>query len=551
MVRLARPWYGELGLGAAAGALTVACGVGLFAASGFLIARASQHPDEVALAVAVVAVRAFGIGRGVFRYLERLTTHDAALRTLAGLRERMWRRLTFVAPAGLGDRRSGDVLTRLVADVDSIQDLLVRGVTPPVVAAAVGAATVIALLTLSAPAAGVLAVGLLVAGIAVPLVTARAADAAARSTATQRGELAVGVTDVVDGCAELLAYGAAAAAVDRVVATDQALVRGVRRWSWAGGIGSALTSAVTGVSVWALLVVATVSASHGRIGEVGVAVLVLTGLAAFEATAPLTAAAQQLTAVRASARRVVDVLDAPSAVHEPGSPRAYLPAQGGPHLRLHDVTVRYAPDAPAAIERFDLDLPPGRRVALVGPSGAGKSTVAKVLLRLVDVEAGTVTLDGTALDAYAGDDVRRVVTGALADAHVFDSTLRENLRLAKPDATDDELDAVARRVRLHHWVHAQPAGWDTPVGANGAALSGGERQRLALARALLADRPVLVLDEPTAHLDAQTRDEVLADILASTAGRTLLLITHDRTGLEAMDDVVQLPCPAVTGRPRR
>ena len=232
------------------------------------------------------------------------------------------------------------------------------------------------------------------------------------------------------------------------------------------------------------------------------------------------------------------ILDTPDPVAEPTAPRP-LPA-GPVHVQLSGVQVRYEPGGPLALDGLDLDLPPGRRVALIGPSGAGKSTVAAVLLRFRDPVGGTVTLNGSDLASYAADAVRTVIGGCPQDPHIFDATIRDNLRLARPGATDDELAAAAARARLLPWVDSLPRCWDTPVGAHGTAMSGGERQRLALARALLADPAVLILDEPTAHLDPEARAALTADLLAITTGRATLLITHELEGLDQVDEIIVL-----------
>jgi ATP-binding cassette, subfamily C, bacterial CydC len=249
---------------------------------------------------------------------------------------------------------------------------------------------------------------------------------------------------------------------------------------------------------------------------------------------------------RASAARVGAVLDAPDPVTDPAEPR---PLPGGPlRVTLRDARVRYSPDGPLALDGVDLDLMAGRRVALVGPSGAGKSTVAAVLLRFCELAGGTATLGGADLRAYAADDVRTVIGGCPQDPHIFDASIRENLRLARPGATDAELAQAARQARMLAWISSLPRGWDTPAGARGGAVSGGERQRLALARALLADPDLLILDEPTAHLDPETRAALTADLLDATRGRATLLITHELRGLDQVDEIVVLEAGRIAGR---
>jgi len=541
LLRLAlgsRPLRGRLLLAVAAGAAATGCGVALLAVSGFLLARASQHPSILAISAAVVAVRALSAGRGLSRYLERLASHDAAFRILADVRVRIYRRLERLAPAGLAAFSSGDLLTRLVSDVDATQDLFIRGIAPPLAAALVGAGAVIACLLILAPAGAALAAGLLAAGIGVPVLTARTARGAARRLAPARGHLAATFTDLVAGAGELQAYGAEQAALASVAAADADLTRQARRNAAASGLGAGLSSAVAGLTLWGVLLLGVAATGDGALGRVPLAVLTLTALASFEAVTVLPAAAVQIGQARVSARRITAVLDAPDPVHEPATPR---PVPDGPiSVRLRGVQVRYRPDGPAALDGVDLDLPPGRRVTLTGPNGAGKSTVASVLLRFTDVTAGTVTLNGQDLASYAADDVRTRIGGCPQDPHIFDASLRDNLRLARPGASDQQLADVAARVRLLDWVESLPRGWDTPVGAHGAALSGGQRQRLALARALLADPALVILDEPTAHLDPPTGRALLSDLLAATAGRTVLLITHDPDELDDVDQIIVL-----------
>ena len=322
---------------------------------------------------------------------------------------------------------------------------------------------------------------------------------------------------------------------------------------------------MTGLTVWGVLVLGVAAVGGGTLTRVPLAVLTLTALAAFEAVTPLPAAAIALGGSVSSARRIAAILDAPEPVADPlvplrlpdlvpGGPAQGGPAQGGPahgvpaHVRLSGACVRYRADGPAALTGLDLDLAPGRRVAMVGPSGAGKSTAAAVLLRFCELSAGSATLNGQDLSAYAADDVRILIGGCAQDPHIFAASLTANLRVARPGATDAELADAARRARLLDWIESLPLGWETQAGLRGSALSGGQRQRLALARALLADPAVLVLDEPVAHLDGATRRTVTADLLSATRGRTTLLITHDLAGLEQVDEIVVLEGGAVIER---
>ena len=544
LLRLARPLRIQLLISVLAGAGATGCGVALLAVSGFLLSRASQHPSIVAISVAVVAVRGLSVGRGVFRYVERLTSHDVAFRVLADVRVAIYRRLERLAPAGLAAFRSGDLLARLIGDVDATQDLFIRGVGAPLAAVLVGAGAVTACAFLLAPAAGVLALGLVVAGVAVPALAVAASRRAARATAPARGELGATLTDLLAGVAELHAFGAQDAGLAAAADADRRLTAAARRSASASGLGAALLTAASGLTMWGVLLLGVAAVSHGALTRVPLAVITLTALAAFEAVTALPAAALQLGGARASAERIAAVLDAPDPV---GAPRVPRPLPPGPlTVRMRAVRVRYEPDGPPALDGLDLDLGPGRRVALVGPNGAGKSTVAAVLLRFRDPESGTVTLAGGTdpaghdLACYPADEVRTVIGGCPQDPHIFDASVRDNLRLARPGADDDELARAATRAGLLAWIRSLPGGWDTRVGIRGSAMSGGERQRLALARALLADPGLLILDEPTANLDPEAARALARDLLAATAGRSTLLITHELGGLDQVDEIVVL-----------
>ncbi|MEV5900355.1 thiol reductant ABC exporter subunit CydC, partial [Streptomyces sp. NPDC052127] len=316
------------------------------------------------------------------------------------------------------------------------------------------------------------------------------------------------------------------------------LTRIASRAATATALGDGLSALVSGLTVTAAALVGAQAVADGRLSGVTMAVVVLTPLAAFEAVLGLPLAVQYRQRVRRSAERVYEVLDSPEPVREPESPRQ-APASPFP-LVLRGLAARHAGQGRDALAEVDLTLTQGRRIAVVGPSGSGKTTLAQVLLRFLDADTGSYTLGGVDARALDGDDVRRFVGLCAQDAHLFDSSVRENLLLAKKGANEEELRDALARARLLEWADGLPDGLDTLVGEHGARLSGGQRQRLALARALLADFPVLVLDEPAEHLDLPTADALTQDLLAATEGRTTLLITHRLAGLEAVDEVIVL-----------
>ncbi|MBQ0997916.1 thiol reductant ABC exporter subunit CydD [Streptomyces sp. RK62] len=537
---------GRLGLALLLGSLALGSAVGLMATSGWLISRASQQPPVLYLMVAVTATRAFGIGRAVFRYAERLVSHDAVLRMLADTRIAVYRRLERLAPAGLRRTRRGDLLTRLVADVDALQDYWLRWLLPAGAAAIVSAGAVGFTAWLLPEAGAVLAAGLLAAGVGVPLVTGAVARRAEHRLAPARGVLATRVTDLLTGTAELTVAGALPGRTAEARRADGVLTRIAARAATATALGDGLTALVSGLTVAATALVGAQAVAGGRLSGVSMAVVVLTPLAAFEAVLGLPLAVQYRQRVGRSVERVVEVLDAPEPVREPSAPRQ---APDAPFpVVLSGLTARHEGQERDALAAFDLILEQGRRIAVVGPSGSGKTTLAQVLLRFLDADAGAYTLAGVDAAALDGDDVRRLVGLCAQDAHLFDSSVRENLLLARKDATEAELRDALERARLLDWADGLPDGLDTLVGEHGARLSGGQRQRLALARALLADFPVLVLDEPAEHLDLPTADALTADLLAATEGRTTVLITHRLAGLEAVDEVVVLDAGRVVQR---
>jgi len=531
----------RLALAALLGALTILFGVGLMATAGYLISRAAERPAVLSLTVAIVGVRFFALTRPVTRYLERLASHDVALRSLGNARAQVYERIAPLAPAQLQDRRHGDLLARLVADVDSLQNLYLRGLLPPVVAVAAGAGAVGVVAAILPVAALVLAAGLLVAGIGVPVGAAAIAARSSRQQASARGALGAELVETLAGGEELVLFGRRDDRLERLRAVDGTLVRVARRAAAADGTGDGLRLLVTGLTVTGVLAVAVSAHAGGGLDRVLIALLALAALAAFEAVQPLPEALRQLRVTVAAGERLLELVDQEPAVVDSAEP---LPAPQPPFtIELEDVSVRYAPGERLALDDLRLRLDPGRRIALLGRSGSGKTTVANLLLRFVDPESGRVTLAGHDLREYRLEDVRRAVTVSGQDAHLFSATIRANLCLARPDATDAQLEAALRSARILDWVQSLPDGLDTHVGERGRELSGGQRQRVTLARALLTDAQVLVLDEPTAHLDPPTAQRLVEDVFAAAGERCVLLITHRPEGLDLVDELVALPDP--------
>ena len=521
------------------GAGAIGASIALMGTSAWLISRAAQRPSEASLTLAIVGVQFFGLSRGFFRYGERLVGHDAALRVLAGLRVRVFERLEAVAPAGLPVFRRGDLVARFVDDVDSLQDVVLRVLQPFLVATLVGAGTV-AVLWWFLPQAGlVLLIALLLSATALPWLTGRLARREESRQAVVRGELTASVVDLVEGAPELLVMGAVGGQLARIDDSDSRLRRAgpargrhhghrPRTDDGAGRAGQLGRPDARGRCDTRRLAQRRPPCRPGA----RPAGRVRAGLAAARGhPGPPTLAGGSGPGVRGHGRAG-------------GGQRSGDPGRAGrrparAHLARGVGLLSRAPAAPRCAA-WTCRLRAGRRVALVGPSGAGKSTLADVLVRFLPADAGEATLDGVPLERLAADDVRRVVGLVEQSPHLFDTTLAENLRVGRRTATDAELEDVLARVGLGPWLAGLPDGLRTPVGPQGGRLSGGQRQRVAVARALLADFPILVLDEPGEHLDPPAADALTADLLALTEGRSTLLITHRLTGLERVDEIVVL-----------
>lgn len=525
---------------------TIAAGVALMATSAWLIARAAEKPSIAALSLAVVGVRAFGIGRGVLRYLERLVSHDVTLRMVARLRGWLYDTLEPLAPARLVERRSGELSSRLVADVDALEHVQVRLVGPTLAGLLVVVLVAILLASRSAWLAVIATSGLLLGGVGASWLAWRGGRTAAARAVVLRGELEALVVDGAQGLAELIAFGrvpAHAAALDRAgrdLAAAQVRAAGMASL---GGSLTGLAADLTALGVLSAAIVAT----GGGLPPVQLAVVTLLTLAAFEAVAPLPAAWQALEAAKAAARRMVELADTPPAVSATVDP---LPGPTGRRLEARGVSFAYPKSANSALRDVSFLLEPGRLVAIVGPSGSGKSTVLSLVLRFWEAPAGSLLMDGLDLGRFDPDAVRACVSALPQRAHLFTGTIAENLRIGRPTATDDDLAAALNAAGLGAFVAALPDGLQSWVGEQGINLSGGERQRLALARALLREAPFLVLDEPTAHVDAATERRILTSLAAEASRRGVLLVTHRLAGLDVADEILVLVRGAVVERGR-
>lgn len=507
------------------GVIAAVAAVGLAGTSAWLIARAAERPPVLHLMVAIVAVRAAGISRGVFRYCERLLAHDASFRVLADLRVAVVRRLERLLPGSPIGR--GDLLARFVADVDGLADLWVRVLLPAAVTLSVGTGAIV-MVTVLLPAAGVVLAATFALGVfAVPAVAAYASRRGGARVAPVRGAAQRHLVSLLDGAAELTVYGGlddAMAIADRL---DDEVRAAEARTAWASGAAGALAILAAGAGLVAALWIGATAIADGSLSGPTLAVVVLLPLAVHELVAQVAPAAALLPQLAGAARRVLEVLDAPEVVEDPLVP-ADLP-RGPFGVRASNLSVGWPGERPL-LTSVSFEVTAGERIAIVGPSGSGKSTLAATMMGFIAPVAGGVSIvgrDGSVdLTDLTGDMIRSVIGWCSQDAHVFDSTVAANLRLARPDATDAELSDALGAVHLRDALHDSGRGLDTMVGEHGSSLSGGERQRLALARVVLSGAQVVVVDEPTEHLDDATARALLRDLLEVLRGRTVLVITH-------------------------
>jgi thiol reductant ABC exporter CydC subunit len=515
------PW-GRLGGAAALGLAAAAATIGLLAGSGYLVDRAAQRPGLGAIAGILALVEVVAVVRAPLRYGERLVAHDAAFRALRGWRVWLYDRLEPLAPAGLAPWRSGDLVVRATDDVDTLQDLYLRILLPGLVAVAAGVLGVLVTALVLPSAALILGLSLAAAMVLPPAVAV--AGAPTEGEAALRGSLAADVADLVQGAPDLVAFGHDAAVLARIESTSAALARRSRRRAVATGTANGLGVLCLGAAVVGVLADGVSAAAHHHLNPVMLAVLPLVAIGTFEAVLAITAAAGRWREVRAAARRLLELGDLPVPLVDPPSPQAVPEPPLG--LSARHARLRYAPDLPWALADLSFEVAPAERVAVTGSSGSGKTSLVNVFLRFWGLDGGDATLGGVPLERLAQRDVRNHIALVDQEAFLFSGSIADNLLLARPEAGPDELETALRLARLDDWVAGLPDGLSTPVGEMGRRVSGGQRQRIALARALLAEAPVVVLDEPTSGLEEGVALELLADILSATEGKTVLLVTH-------------------------
>ncbi len=525
---------GRLLVAVASGSGTVAAGIGLLATATYLIVRADLSPPILDLTFAIVGVRFFGISRAALRYAERLSGHDAALRLVTTLRLRSFDALERLAPGGIERARSGDLLAGITDDLDDIEQAVVRSLIPLGVTMVVVTGTGIVAWALTPAVAAAVAAGLALTAAAAGSATLVAGRRSARALAPARARLTQTIIDSVEGRTDAIVCGRAGDLLEAVAAADARVARLRRRGAWLMAAGSALVALGSGLTLWLVVRTAVVAADSGDLDPILVGVAALLALAAFEPVAALPAGLTHLDPGAAAAGRLGSLERRPDPVAAPARPR---PIRGSTVVIENAGVCR---NGSWDLRGIDLILEPGRRVALVGASGAGKSTLTEVVMRFRELDEGSYRIGGTPVVDSDPADVRRLFALADEQAPLMDADLAENLRIADPAAGDGRLISTLESVGLGPLLARLPDGLATRMGPRGAFVSGGERRRIALARALLAHRPHLIVDEPTAGLDPEAARAAIGRILRAGADTGVLLITHGALGLEEMDEIVVL-----------
>lgn len=525
-----------------AGIFTVGANMGLMSTSAYLIAKAAQHPYTILLLwVPIVGVRFFGTSRGVFRYFERYISHDVTFQLLKELRVFVYRRLEPLIPAGWGVYHSGDLLSRVVGDIDVLQNLYLGLFSPPIIAATTFAAAT-AFMGMFAPSlAECLAVFLLLSGFAVPFLTQWTAKKTGRSLIRARGALSTQLVEVIHGNTDILAMNQE----ERYLGS---LSQQIRQWArqrvylhQISGASAALTLLLNNGAMWVVLVVGIELIDSHRLASILLPVVVLLSLASFEAVNQLPGAFQFQGQVREAARRINELVDKNPLVSQGGVDAQSVIARGNPpHVSLHEVHFAYDHEESERLRGITFSVQGGQHVALVGPSGAGKTTLTGILSGLWPYSQGEVLVNGVPLDTILTRELPRLVAVVEQEPHLFNTTLRQNLLLANPDATQTQIDQALDIAQLRQVVTSLPNGLDTVIGEQGAQLSGGERKRVAIARVILQNTPLIIMDEATEGLDAVTERKAIHAITEWARDRTVVWITHRLSNLDIFDAVIVL-----------
>jgi thiol reductant ABC exporter CydC subunit len=516
--------------------LTVSSNIGLMVTSAYLIAAAALHPSTILLLwVPIVSVRFFGIGRAVFRYAEQCVSHDLALRILANIRVWLFARVESLPSDILQRRRSGNILSSLVRDVDTLQNLYLRALIPPVVACLVAVLTYFVMKPFGSDLAFVLLGAYLFAGFGVPLIMHRFSRRTGEQVVDAQADLTAQLAEHLQGQYETQLYPGGRL-LAKLTEKHARLARLQFRAACVNSVSSVAAVLLPNLAMWILLWMAIPRVADHSVRGVFLPVIALAALASFEAVKPLSAAFQHWGQVFGAAGRLFALTDA--GVQAPAKSTCAPHPPKDFSLSVRNLTFQYPGETSPALCDVDFDLPHGKHIAIVGENGAGKSTLANVLLGFYQYHSGSIRLGDAELSELGAESVRQAIALVSQHTYLFNASVLENLRMANPTATMSELENAARAAQIHDVVVNLPQGYDTLIGEAGARLSGGERQRLALARAIVRGAPILVFDEPTNGLDSITERRFFEALRPVIAERSAIFITHRLVGLEEMDEIL-------------
>jgi ATP-binding cassette subfamily C protein CydCD len=547
LLRLAAPFKWWIALAVLLGAFTIGSSIGLMATSAFIIASAALHPSVADLAVPIVGVRFFGIARGVFRYLERYVSHYINFSLLARLRVWFYTAIEPLAPARLTQYRSGDLLARIVGDIETLQNFYVRIIAPPMIALVVAVAMFVFFAGFAIELALVVLAFMFLVGVVTPIIVQRISVNANRQLIEMRAAMNSHLVDSIQGIVDLIAYGREQTQINCVGELNRRLIGVQTQLASIAGWHNAAGNFFAHLAMWCVLLLAIPLVNAARFDGVYLAVLALATLSSFEGVLALPLAFQYLESNLQAARRLFNIADeGPTTKDERSSQFSVLRPSSS--VAFQNVSFYYAPGEPLALVDVSFELRAGKRLAIVGESGAGKSTIVNLLMRFWDYERGKILIDGCELRDYSPEDTRRFFAIVARPTHLFNASIRDNLLLARPAATEAAMIDAATRAQIHDLIATLPKKYDTRIGEQGLRLSGGERQRLAIARALLKNAPILIFDEPAANLDPITERQVLRAIQQSTTNRTTLMITHRLAGLTDFDEIIVMRAGRIVER---
>lgn len=553
LLKLFRPYWGWMALGIFISLITLLSNVSLLALSGWFItsmAIAGVAGVSMNYFTPAATIRGLAILRITSRYGERVITHEATFRLLAELRTWLYSRLEPLAPAVLQTYKSGDLLSRIRADIDTLENFYIR-ILLPIVVAIIGTLLFVLFIFQYHPLLALVElVLLLIAGVLLPLVVMKLSKKPGKAIIETSSELRSSVVDSVQGMGELLIYGAAQRQTEKIMTLTDSLLAEQRQMAKYKGLSQAGLGFCANIAMWLVMVLAIPFMLQQSFSPASMVMLILFTLASFETVMPLPLAFQLLPETLAAAKRIFSIADAQPVIDEPqtDSPQPSHFDIEFSHVNFSYSTLSLSLASSAATKNtpvltdFNLKISQGTKLGIVGASGSGKSTIVQLLLRFWPIDSGQISVGGYPIDRYVSDDLRQYLSVVSQHAHLFNSTVLANLKMANREASDNMLEKACRIAHIHDFIMTLPDGYDTWIGEAGTKLSGGEARRLSIARALLKDAPILILDEPFEGLDPKLENDVLNSILlwADTQNKTIIYITHKQLGLDSMDHVLKL-----------